>query len=624
MTASSTDARRKTKRRAGAKRGAARQTAARNPRGAAALERYLIAPTERHLGATTLTQRLRDLGINEIVRALEPQGSGLPPVAIVRITAETAAALRRTPTGPRAGALLVERDHALQPQEARAAIATAVPLGPGFTTTIQVQGQAQGQNEQPVEGALVQVVGRQWTAQGLTGRDGKVRLTLFGELPGRAVTVLVKPRAGYWGLCRRTAELQDSGVTIITLRALTITRDVPWGGRAMRFDQLPAEYRGAGSKIALIDTGVAVSHRQLAAINRGFDASNGDARSWSQDPAGHGTACAGILVAAADNETGVRGYAPDAELQVCKLGLDAHLGDLVSALDDCIEQMVDIVCIGFGADHGSAIVEQRIAAAKQRGIAIIAAAGSDGGAVQFPACSPFVLAVGAIGQAGVFPDTSLHALQADTPQSDLPLAAGSGLFVPPFSCAGPEIDLCAPGVAVISCASPDGYAAYDGTSLAAPHVAALAALVLAHNAELRFSRRGAARVERLFQLLKASALPLGAPERTGAGLPDAPRALGIQAPMFAPWPKEVEVAGRLSELRRAMRLAGLAEGEGATEAARGPAIVSQVPLSRPSIMPTDGRGTGPAPGVQPDLRTLQDAMLRAGLGAGAWATAGPR
>jgi subtilisin len=54
------------------------------------------------------------------------------------------------------------------------------------------------------------------------------------------------------------------------------------------------------------------------------------------------------------------------------------------------------------------------------------------------------------------------------------LPAGE-FIVPGFSCKGPEVDVCAPGLAVISCQSPDGYAARDGTSLAAAHVAGLAA-----------------------------------------------------------------------------------------------------------------------------------------------------
>jgi hypothetical protein len=572
----------------------------------------MITPTDASITAAVVVERLRDLGITEIVRTIEPRGAGMPLVTVVRTTRETAATLRRTGL-PNIGGLLIERDHALQPATMaarlgpRSSLATAVPLGTGFTTTIQVQ----GENEQPVERAIVQLIGRQWTAEGITGRDGKVNLTLFGELPGRSVTLLIKPRAGYWGLCREHWDPQVDG-NVIVLRPLTPTQELPWGGQLMRFDQVPSDYRGTGTRIALIDTGVATGHRQLAGIKQGLDAAEGDERAWSQDSASHGTPCAGILVAAADKESGVRGYAPGAELHVCKLGLDACCSDLVAALDYCIDKDIDVACIGVGCARGSAIVQQRLAFGKRQGLAAIAAAGSDGGPVQFPACSPQVLAIGAIGRSGTFPDDGLESTESN-PQSDLLLAAGSGLFVPSFSCMGPEVDLCAPGVAVISCQSPDGYAACSGTSVAAPHVAALAALVLAYRGDFQthFARRDARRVERLFQVLKEAAQPLGDLLRTGAGLPDAARALGIQSSVFASLPLAPLPASRLSEMRRAIGFAGLGDLELLTEPPRGPAVIGQA-LSQfaPS---SSGRAGGPSSKAGTDVRLLRETMTRAGL-----------
>jgi hypothetical protein len=69
--------------------------------------------------------------------------------------------------------------------------------------------------------------------------------------------------------------------------------------------------------------------------------------------------------------------------------------------------------------------------------------------------------------------------------------------------------------------------------MAAPHVTGLAALVLAHHPDFQgaIRMRNAQRVERLFQIIKASCRPvmLGDQRRTGFGLPDAPRALGLMA-----------------------------------------------------------------------------------------------
>jgi subtilisin len=189
-----------------------------------------------------------------------------------------------------------------------------------------------------------------------------------------------------------------------------------------------------------------------------------------------------------------------------------------------LQNGIDVACLGFGCERGSALVEQRIAVAKQQGLSIIAAAGNSARAVLFPACSPHVMAVGAVGQTGSFPEDSPQAAQAAAAT-----AVAGGLFVPTFSCRGPELDLCAPGVAVIACQTPDSYAVCDGTSLAAAHVAALAALVLADHSDFkgRFATKDFRRVERLFQILKETAQPIGHPWQTGAGLPDAARALGI-------------------------------------------------------------------------------------------------
>jgi subtilisin family serine protease len=487
-------------------------------------------------------------------------------------------------------------------------------LGPGFATTVQVL----SDSDAPLERAEVQLVGQQWRTQGVTGSDGKVALTLYGELPDTVMELVVKPRAGHWGLSKSQPNLKADAVNVVALRPLSEVREPGWGGRAMRLDRLPSEYRGSGIKIALVDSGVATTHKQLAGIAQGFASNSaGDDRSWSRDAMGHGTACAGIISAAWDTPKvegvgGLRGYASGAELHACKLPPDAHASDLIAALDYCIGAGVDLVCLGFGSRHGSRIVEQRIVAAKEKGIGIVAAAGSSGGPVRFPACSPHVLAVGAIGQAaGTFPEDSPHAAHAVAAD-----AAGSGFFVPAFSCRGPEVDLCAPGVAVISCQSPDGYAAHDGTSLAAPHVAALAALVLAHHVDFRraFAHRDARRVERLFQILKETAHPLGNPVLTGAGLPLAPQALGLQAqPRMLHAPFGAGVAG-VEEMRDALRHAGLFGLDSGDLPGpllqRGPAFVAPMPLTPPS--PRAMRGVD----VEAGLSDLRTAMQLAGLSAG--------
>src|SRR5215831_518463 len=506
---------------------------------------FMIAPTAPGIGESAVVRRLEDAG-GEVVRTLITQRASGPPVVVARLTPEKAAALRHAA----GGMLVVEVDEPLRCATAFSAAmhgpAVTTTLGSEFTTTIQVL----SESDAPLDQAEVQLVGEKWRAQGFTASDGKIDLTLCGELPDTLMELIVRPRVDHWGLWKSEPELQPNAVNVVALRPLSEMRDLGWGGSALRLDRLPPEYRGGSVKLGLIDTGIATSHKQLSGITQGFATAPADANgpSWSQDPMGHGTACAGIISAAWDPPklqvvARPRGYASEAELYVYKVPTDARSSDLVAALDHCIATGLDLVCVGFGCRNGSTIVEQRLVAAKQRGIAIIAAAGSDGGPVQFPASTPHVLAVAAIGQAGTFPDDSPHAAYAASA-----VASSGGFFVPAFSCRGPELDLCAPGVAVITCQSPDGYAARDGTSLAAAHVAALAALVLAHHVDFRrdFAARDVRRVERLFQILKETAQPLGNPMLTGAGLPSAPLALGLQL-----WEPQTSFGAGLGDMRDA-------------------------------------------------------------------------
>jgi subtilisin len=136
-------------------------------------------------------------------------------------------------------------------------------------------------------------------------------------------------------------------VTTFTLKPLSPPEGLDWGGTAMRFDQIPNQCRGAGIKIALIDSGVATSHRQLTGIDFSIDIGDAEGQPWSKDVIGHGTACAGLLSAAPQTTHGIRGYAPDSELHVCKLPADAHCSDLIAALDYCLQNGIEVAVSGL-------------------------------------------------------------------------------------------------------------------------------------------------------------------------------------------------------------------------------------------------------------------------------------
>jgi subtilisin family serine protease len=434
------------------------------------------------------------------------------------------------------GRLIVERDQHLQlldPMLQRPNLVSS--LTPYDGPAVEVLVAVAGRDGAPLAGAEVSLFGGLLPSTAVTGPDGTARLRLYGEDTHTISGLYVKPRADHWSFFQRDPDLSLNEANVVMLRPLTelpSLQNLPrqntlgWGARAMRLDQVPPPFRGQGVRIAVIDSGVATTHGNLNRIRNGFDVINKavDRNTWNTDTLGHGSHCAGVI-AAGDPSWGIRGFAPEAEIHVCKLFPGGQISQLIDALEYCIENQIDIVNLSLGGSAPSEALERQIQRAKQAGVACIAAAGNSGGPVQYPAASPHVLAVAAIGKVDEFPPDSYH---TETVGQDID---PQGFFTARFSCAGPQVDVCAPGVAIVSAVPPNNFAAWDGTSMAAPHVTGLAALVLAHRPEFQgvMRARSAERVERLFQVLRMSARPvtLADPTRIGYGMPDALVALGL-------------------------------------------------------------------------------------------------
>jgi len=469
-------------------------------------------------------------------------GEAQDGVVVARMTDQKAAELRQRWQGQ----LLVERDQHLElldPVLRRPDLVSSLTpySGPQSELVIAVA----GKDGAPLPNAEVSLFGGAQPSNGITGADGMARLPLFGNSPNAITGLYVKPRADYWSFYQRDPDLSADEPNVVVLRALAdwaALRNLPqqsamgWGARAMRLDQVPPPYRGRGVKVAVIDSGAATTHGNLNQIKSGFDIINKrvDRSTWNDDSIGHGSHCAGVI-AATDPTWGIRGFAPEAEVHICKLFPGGQISQLIDALEYCIEQQIDVVNMSLGGGAPSEALERQIIRAKQAGVACIAAAGNSSSAVQYPAASPNVLAVGAIGKLGEFPPDSYHT-ETISPDIDM-----QGFFSARFSCFGPQVDVCAPGVAVVSAVPPNNFAAWDGTSMATPHVTGLAALVLAHRPEFQSIPRSAERVELLFRLLRQSARPvtLADATRVGFGMPDALTALGLSALQAMPLPQGV-------------------------------------------------------------------------------------
>jgi len=510
-----------------------------------------------------------------------------PPVAVVELAADRAMALATRPD------IHVEVDQLLRHGEQLPAAAPGDTGAGTLGETIPLTFRVENDHGEELAGAVVQVVGGLYPAVGVTAVDGTVEVAVPADSVDLIRGVYVRPRTGCWSAWLGRPLLTSTEPNVVVCRRLwagsaaagsaagagagsgvaehaTEHLVESWANRAMAFDRLPPTYRGHGVKIAIVGSGVDVSHPDLAdRIAGGINVVGQDDKSWGEDLIGRSTRYAAII-AGLDNGRGVVGVVPDVELHVCKVLPGGRFSDLIEALDYCITHQVDVIDLGVGSDQVSALVAYKIEQARQAGIACIAGAGDSGGPVQFPAALSNVLAVSAIGRLGTYPPDSFPATQiAGVPSPE-------GYFAARFSCSGPEVDVCAPGVAIISAASPEGYAPADGTAVAASYVSALAALVFAHHPDFQYEYRfrGPARVDRLAQIIRASCRPVVSDDenRCGAGLPDALLAVGLtpqaQPAQAGPWVAWPWVAGSWAEAWPSPQTWGTAAAWGTAEGRR--------------------------------------------------------
>jgi subtilisin family serine protease len=392
-----------------------------------------------------------------------------------------------------------------------------------------------GEGERPLANAVITLYGPGFPAQAVTDSSGQANLQTHAVDGADIHSVYVRPAADHWERYIRNPSLETGQVNVIRLSPLDPTstgiageRPHGWGQRIMKFDRAPADWNGTGTKIGLIDSGCDSSHPLLRHIVRGVDLTrDGDPQSWRSDELGQGTHCAGIVAASAAGSSEMIGCAPASEVHVFKVVPGGHFSDLIDALGQCIERRLDIVQIGVSTEHFSELVAQKITEARLSGIACITGAGNTGRAVQFPGNVPGVLTVSAVGKLGEYPQDTRHAQRA-LPQ---PIAF-SGIYATNFSGWGPQVGVCAPGVAVLSSVPGGGYAVWDGTSMAVSHIVGFSALLLAHHPMLQsinYGARADQRVSMLYEFLRVAAMPYAQvdPNRVGAGLPDLQQVPGL-------------------------------------------------------------------------------------------------
>lgn len=432
--------------------------------------------------------------------------------------------------------IIIEDDAPLVPLRSPDEISNNIGLYPlGEERPIEIR--VLNAEEEPVANADIYLIGGFLPAQGRTDNDGNVTIDLFGDSPDTIKALYVKPgNTNHWSLWIDNPSLNANSINQVVVRNLSeIYQGFPeietrgWGETAMQLDKIPAAMRGAGVKVAVIDSGIEVDHDDLDAID-GFDfrdEAEDKNNGWKHDEQGHGSHCTGVIagLSTPTSQQGVIGFAPDANVFGFRVFPGGRTSWIIASLQRCIDEGIDVVNLSLGSAEPSELLHQAVIRAKEAGVTMIAAAGNSAGKVMYPAAWPEVLAVAAIGQVDTFPADSYHAKQVGEHESN-----DKQYFSAKFTCFGNEVNVCAPGVAILSTVPGDGYAAWDGTSMACPHVTGLAALVLAHRPDIP-KNRSAARVEKLYAILKESSVDLGLPKtHQGSGLPLATKALQVSSP----------------------------------------------------------------------------------------------
>ena len=277
-------------------------------------------------------------------------------------------------------------------------------------------------------------------------------------------------------------------------------KEVPKGVELIQAPKIWDETKGKGIKVAVLDTGCDVNHPDLKERiigGRNFTDDDKSNPEIYEDYNGHGTHVAGTI-AAQENDAGVVGVAPEADLLIVKVLNRNGSGQyewIIKGIHYAIDQGADIISMSLGGPVDVPELYKAVKAAVGKNILVVCAAGNEGDGddstdeFAYPGCYNEVISVGAI--------------NLDRDPSE-------------FTNSHNEVDCVAPGEEILSTHLNGKYATLSGTSMAAPHVSGALALIKVV-ATQQFGRK-LSEPELFAQLIKRT-VPLGnSPKLEGNGL----------------------------------------------------------------------------------------------------------
>jgi len=212
--------------------------------------------------------------------------------------------------------------------------------------------------------------------------------------------------------------------------------------------------------VAVVDTGVDLDHPDLKnKLVEGYNVYTEG--SDADDDVGHGTHVAGIIAAEINNYEGIAGMAPHTRIMPVKVLDSTGAGSTYAVAQGIIwaaDHGAKVINLSLGNYAEAQFLHDAIQYAYDRDVVLVAATGNDHTeSPGYPAAYDEVLAVGATDSSGQLAQ---------------------------FSNYGTYVDVAAPGVSIASTYPGNQYAALSGTSMASPHVAALAAMIRSVNPSL--------------------------------------------------------------------------------------------------------------------------------------------
>jgi serine protease len=273
---------------------------------------------------------------------------------------------------------------------------------------------------------------------------------------------------------------------------------------------------GKGVIVAVIDTGVAYENydkfKQVEDLSgtefvQGYDFVSDD--DHANDDHGHGTHVAGTIAQATNNGVGVAGLAFRAKIMPLKVLNKNGMGtaaDIADAIRFAADEGANVINMSLGGGGRSMAMESAVAYARKKGVVVVCAAGNGSqGRVEFPAAYKGSFAVSAVG-----PDKELAFYSSWG--KELAISAPGG----DSEKGGDAAKILQNTITPQSVGVPNQYLAFQGTSMATPHVAGAAALVMS---------AGVTDADKVEQILRESAEPKAPADKYGAGILNVGRAV---------------------------------------------------------------------------------------------------